>query len=226
MTYYNLSGVPIDVNEALRAAWASSFGLPSCGGNQAAIQQSQAAANEIKEVINQYPHATGELSQRFVASVQAAADANLCVFFPGTGPILEESHAVLELARAIAANPPPPPPLPEVIAPTPEQQVARRLAIASITGRVVPQPIASPSPANIVTQPQISPHQPRPAVTAAPGPSFSPGPSPTFLPPEQSFTEQSFTDDTFIPTKKKLGKLPIVIGLLLLGGIGFWLVIK
>ena len=99
MTYYNLSGVPINVNEA----------LPSCGGNQAAIQQSQAAANEIKEVINQYPHATGELSQRFEASVQAAADANLCVFFPGTGPILEESHAVLELARAIAANPPPPP---------------------------------------------------------------------------------------------------------------------
>jgi len=135
--------------------------------------------------------------------VQAAADANLCVFFPGTGPILEESHAVLELARSIAANPPPPPALVQEAL-----NVTQQLA---------------PHPAHIVTQ---QPHQRRPTVTAAPGPSFSPGPSPAFLSPEPSFTEQSFIDDTFIPTKKKLGKLPIVIGLLLLGGIGLWLVVR
>lgn len=64
------------------------------------VGQSQSNAEFINEVIttSNDPRVT-ELKQRFEATMKANADAGSCPFVDGTGEIVEESHAVLQLAE-------------------------------------------------------------------------------------------------------------------------------
>lgn len=95
--------------------------------------QSQQRAEEIRSIIEQFPHASDQLAKDFKASMDEARGAGLCPFVDGTGPIIENAKAVLKRARDMKANPPPPP-----APPTPPPPPPGAMTAASPTGAGVP----------------------------------------------------------------------------------------
>jgi len=165
------------------------------------IQQSKTAAQKINLVIDKYPWATQNLAQRFASVMASAKKANFCPFVPGTGPIIEESHAVLKEASALAANPPAPP------APPPP---------ATLPAYTQAAPYAQPAPSTVST-PLVSTTAPTvqtpgtPLVQGQPPsvrppiriPGAPPTPSPTPTPSETFFKEPVIstpTEGSMLPT--------------------------
>jgi len=136
MSYHRLgqflNGVPVDVSRCFPQLKA----------------EAEAAATEINRVIDAYPWATQELAQRFQKVMDDAKRAGLCPFVKGTGPLIEESHKVLEAARSLAANPPPAPQL------TPQQ--VQTVLMESPGASLPPLPSMPSMPSASITSPTMS----------------------------------------------------------------------